>query len=144
MVAKSSTFDNQFLLLIFNGTTITGLARNDASPLTNLFLSLHTATPAVGGVQTTNEAAYPGYTRATVARTSSGFTVSGSSVTLTADTSFPISTGSPSETETFWAVGTVLSGAGEILYFGAISPTILVNAAGVTPKLLAATSITEQ
>lgn len=142
MAAKSSTFNNDLLKLIFNATAIANIADNTAtSPLTNLYLSLHTATPAVGGSQTTNEAAYTSYARVAVARTSSGFTVSGSSVTLTALTSFPAATGG-TETETYFAVGTASSGTGKVLYFGAISPTIAVTS-GVTPQLTTGTTITE-
>ena len=53
MAAKGSTFDNDLLKLIFNGTTIANIADNAvSSPLTNLYVSLHTATPAAGGSQT--------------------------------------------------------------------------------------------
>jgi hypothetical protein len=142
MAAKSSTFNNDLLKMIFNAAAIANIADNAASsPLTNLYLSLHTATPAVGGSQTTNEAAYTSYARVPVARTSGGFTVSGSSVTLAALTSFPAATAG-SETETFFAVGTTSSGTGKVLYFGAISPTIAVSA-GVTPQLTTGTTITE-
>lgn len=142
MAAKSSTFDNDLLKLIFQGTPITSIADNAASsPLTNLYLSLHTATPAVGGSQTTNEAAYTSYARVAVARTSGGFTVSGANVTLAALTSFPAATGG-SETETFFAVGTASTGTGKVLYFGAISPPIVVST-GVTPQLTTGTTITE-
>lgn len=141
MPAKSSTFDNQLLLLIFNGTAITGLAQNNASPITNLYLSLHTASPGVGGNQTTNEAAYTGYARVALARSSSNWTVTGASVSPNATVNFPAATGG-SETETYMAVGTASTGTGEILYFGAISPTIAV-ANGVTPQLTTSTVITE-
>ena len=41
---KSSTFDNDLLKLIFNATAIANIADNaGSSPLTNLYLSLHTA-----------------------------------------------------------------------------------------------------
>ena len=144
MVAKSSTLDNQLLALIFNGTTAATLFQNVTSgALTNLYMSLHTASPAAGGSQTTNEAAYPGYARVAVARNSGGFTVSGSSVTLTAACTFPTATGSPSETETYAAVGTASSGAGQILYFGPLNSSIVVNAAGITPQLTTGTTITE-
>jgi hypothetical protein len=141
MAAKSSTFDNQLLALIFNGTSISGLAQNASSPDTNLYLALHTASPGAGGSQTSSEAAYTGYARVAVARTSSGFTVSGANVTLTAQVNFPAATGG-SETETFFSVGTASSGAGEILYFGPISPTIIVSN-GVTPQLTTGTTISE-
>src|SRR6185312_1442143 len=91
---KGSTFDNDLLKLIFNASGIANIADNAASsPLTDLYLSLHTADPGAGGSQTTSEAAYTSYAREAVARTSAGFTVSGSSVTLAAAVSFTEATG---------------------------------------------------
>lgn len=142
MAAKGSTFDNDLLKLIFNGTAIANIADNAGSgPLANLYVSLHTASPGTGGSQTTNEAAYGAYARVAVARSSGGWTVSGASVTPVATISFPQAS-SGSETETYFAVGTASSGAGKILYFGPISPTIVVSN-GVTPSLTTASTITE-
>lgn len=141
MAAKGTTFDNDLLKLLFNATAIANIADNAASsPLTSLQVSLHTATPA-GGNQTTSEAAYTPYARVGVARTSSGWTVTGNSVSPVADIDFPIATGG-SETETFFGVGTASSGTGKLLYFGGISPSIVVSS-GVTPVLTTATAITE-
>lgn len=139
---KGSTFDNQLLALIFNGTEIPGIAQNDSSPLSTLYVSLHTADPGAGGSQTTNEAAYIGYARVAVARSSSGFAVSGASVSPAATITFATATGG-SETEAYFAIGTALSGAGEILYRGPISPNLTVTS-GVTPQLTTSTVITEQ
>lgn len=142
MVAKSSTFNNDLLKLIFQGTAIADIAENDtSSPLTSLYLALHTATPAVGGDQTTNECAYTSYARKAVTRNSGGFTVSGSSVTLAADNSFVAATGG-TETATFFSVGTASSGTGKVLYFGPVTPNIAISN-GVTPILTTATTITE-
>ena len=142
MAAKGSTFDNDLLKLIFNATGIANIADNAAtSPLTNLFVALHTSSPGAGGNQSTNEAAYTGYARVSVARTSSGFTISGSSVSPAANITFPAATGG-SETETFWSIGTASSGAGKILYFGSISPTIPV-VTGVSPVLITTSTVTE-
>ena len=141
-MGKSNTFDNQLLLQIFNGTTIPGLTDNTAtSPLTSLYLSLHTADPGASGNQSTSEVTYTGYARVAVARTSSGFTVTGSSAYLAATTYFPAGTGG-SGTATYFAVGTAASGTGEILYSGAIAPTITLGS-GSTPYLSTGTSITE-
>jgi len=139
---KGSTFDNQLLALILNGTSIPGIADNAAStPLTQLFLSLHTADPGVGGNQTSNEAAYTGYARQPVPRTGLGFSVSGTSATLTSSVVFPTATGG-SETEVYCAVGIAPSGAGTILYRGPITPSLSVTA-GVAPQLTTGTTITE-
>lgn len=141
---KGSTFDNDLLKLIFNATAIANIADNaGSSPLTNLFVSLHTADPGAGGSQTTNEAAYGSYARVSVARTSGGFTVSGSSVTPAANIVFPAATGSPSETETWFAIGTATSGTGKILYRGPVTPGIAVTSAGAVPTLLTTSTVTE-
>lgn len=139
---KANTFDNDLLKLILNGTAIANIADNAASsPFTVLYLSLHTADPGTGGSQTTNEAAYTSYARQSVARTSSGWTVSGASATLTSAVTFAAATGG-SETETFFALGTASSGTGKILYRGPLSTGIVVSS-GVTPSLTTATVITE-
>lgn len=136
-----STFGNDLLKLIFNATAIANIADNaSSSPLTNLYLSLHTADPGASGNQTTSEAAYTSYARVAVVRTSGGFTVSGLSVTLASTASFPAATGG-SETETYFAVGTASSGSGKLLGRGTISPTIAVSN-GVTPQLTTGTTIT--
>ena len=109
MAAKGSTFDNQLLALIFNGTAIANIAINHTtSPLTNLYVSLHTATPGAGGSQTTSEAAYGAYARVAVSRvgTANGWTVSGSSVSPISTITFPTAT-SGSETESFFASGVI-------------------------------------
>lgn len=63
-MSKGNTFENDWLLLIFNATAIANIADNAASaPLTNLYVSLHTADPGEAGDQTTNEAAYTSYAR---------------------------------------------------------------------------------
>ena len=138
---KGATFDNDFLKLVLNATAIANIADNaGSSPLTSVYLALHTATPA-GGNQTTSEAAYTSYARAAVTRNSSGWTVSTNSATLTSTISFAAATGG-SETETFFSVGTASSGTGKILWYGPITPNIAVSN-GVTPQLTTGTTITE-
>lgn len=117
---KSSTFCNDLLKLIFQATAIANIADNaGTSPLTSLYLALHSADPGAGGNQNTNEATYTGYARVAVARTSSGFTVSGSSANLASLESFGACTGS-GQTLPYWSVGTASSGAGKILYSGPV------------------------
>ena len=141
-MAKSSTFDNQFLLLIFQGTAITGLAQNNAtSPLTNLYVSLHSADPGVGGNQGTSEVVYTGYARTAVARSSAGWAVNNNTITPVSNITFTACTGGTT-TATNWAVGTASSGTNQMLYTGTISPTIVISN-GVTPILTTASTITE-
>ena len=139
---KSSTFRNDILKLIFNGTPIANLADNAASaPLTNLYIALHTSDPGTNPAQTTSECTYTGYARVASPRSSGEWTVTGNSVSNTTEISFPIATGG-SETATHASVGTAASGTGKILWTGALSPTIVI-ASGVTPVLTLASAITE-
>lgn len=141
-MSKGNTFENDLLALIFNATAIGNIADNaGTSPLTNLYVSLHTADPGESGNQETNECAYTSYGRVAVARSGSGWTVSGNSVVPAANIDFPEATGG-TETATHFAVGTVTSGTGKILYKGAITPNISISS-GVTPRLTTSTSITE-
>jgi hypothetical protein len=142
MAAKGSTFDNDLLKLIFNGTAIANIADNTAtSPLTNLYISLHTGTVSAGSSQTTSEAAYTSYGRVAVPRTTGGFTVNGATVNPVSTISFPTATAG-SETETYFAIGTASTGTGKILYYGTISPSITVSN-GVTPQLATGSNVTE-
>ena len=142
MAAKSTALCTSLLALLLNATPIANVADNAASgPLTNLYLALHTASPGAGGTQATNEAAYTSYARVAIARNSGGFTVASGTATLTAAANFPTATGG-AETETYFSLGEATSGAGEIFYFGPLSPTIAVSN-GVTPQLTTGTTITE-
>lgn len=101
----------------------------------NLYISLHTASPGVGGSQTTNEAAYTGYARVAVVRSSSGWTVSGANYSNPNPIAFPACTGG-SETETYFGIGTAASGAGVLLLFGALTSSLAVSN-GITPSFAA-------
>jgi hypothetical protein len=144
-MSKGNTWENDLLLLVFNNTNAANIG--DATGLRgsttvgSLFLSLHTADPGEAGDQTTSEATYTGYARATVARTTGGFTVSANAVTLVANIDFGACS-SGTNTITHYAIGTALTGTGKVLYKGALSPTISVTS-GVTPRILSGTIVTE-
>ena len=132
-MSKGNTFENDLLLLIFNATGIANIADNAASsPRTNLYVSLHTGDPGEAGDQTTNECAYTSYARVAVARSGSGWTVSGNAVSNAAAITFPQATGG-SETATHFAVGTASSSTGKILYSGALSASLAISS-GITPE----------
>lgn len=134
------TFANDQLKLWLQATAIANIADNAASsPLANLFLSAHTASPSGTG-QTTSEAAFTSYARVSIARTSSGFDVSGATANLHALTSFPAATGG-SETETHFGIGTLTSGAGKLMFWGTITPNIVISS-GVTAQITTATALT--
>jgi len=142
-MSKGNTFENDLLKLIFNGTPIANIADNaGTSPLTNLYLSLHTADPGEGGDQTTSEISYTGYARVAVERSTSGWTVTGNSVSPASNIAFGAMTAGTGGDATYAVVGTASSGTGKILYKGALSPVIAVTN-GVTPIITTAAVITE-
>jgi hypothetical protein len=143
-MGKSTTFDGDILKLIFNGTTIANLADNTVtSPLTSLYVALHTADPGVGGTQSTNEITYTSYARVAVARPA-GWTVTGASVSPVADISFPVMGASGGGTATFASVGVGLTAgtATKILYSGTLTPNIVITT-GTTPIIKAGSTIVE-
>jgi hypothetical protein len=141
-MSKSNAFENSLLKLIFNATAIANLADNAASsPLTSLYVSLHTADPGEAGDQSTSEATYTGYVRVAVLRTSGGWTVTNNSVSPVANIDFANCTGG-TNTITYFGVGTASTGAGVLYYSGTVSPSISVSS-GVTPRLTTASTITE-
>lgn len=142
---KTTTFANNSLKLILNATAIANIADNaSASPLTNLYVSLHSSSPGVGGTQLTNEAAYTGYLRVAVARTTGGWSAASGGVSSpVAAITFPAGSGG-GETVTYMGIGSVAlaSGAGVLYYFGTVTPNITTGN-GVTPQLTTGTTITE-
>lgn len=145
-MSKSNTFENELLLHLFNNSTIAnigdaiGVRGSTAAGV--LHLSLHTADPGEAGTAATNEIAYTGYARQAVPRSAAGFIVNGNAVTLANNVDYPEMTAGAGGTVTFFSVVKEVSGASVILYSGAVTPTIPVTN-GVTPRLKAATSITE-
>lgn len=144
-MSKTNSWENGILELLFKNTNFalvgdaTGL--RGSSTAGSLYFSLHTADPGETGDQTTNEITYTDYARVAVARSGAGFTVTADSVSPAANVSFPIGSGG-SGTATHFGIGTASSGAGVLLYKGAITPNI-VTGSGITPILTTATAITE-
>lgn len=147
-MSKSNTFESDLLLLVFNNTNAaligdaTGLRGSTTAG--SLYVSLHTADPGETGDQTTNEITYTSYARVAVARTSGGWTISGTAPTQVvpaATVAFPAGSGG-SGTATYFGIGTASSGAGKLLYSGTITPNI-VTGNGITPQLTTASTVTE-
>ena len=128
-MSKGNTAENDVLLHLFNTTALSWAG------ITHLYVSLHTGDPGEAGTQNTSECAYGSYARVAVIRTPSGWTVSGSSTTNTAAIEFPECT-SGSETITHVAVGTLTSGAGQIVYSGALNASRSVSS-GIQPRFAA-------
>lgn len=132
-MSMPNAFESDILSLIFKATTITGLARDDTSPVTSLYVGLHTADPGETGDQSTSEATYTSYARVAVVRTGSGWVISGTAPTQAANAAqvaFPACTGG-SNTITYVSVGTNVSN--KLLYSGALTSSLSVST-GITPS----------
>jgi hypothetical protein len=145
-MSKSNAFENALLLLLFNNTDLATIG--DAAGLQNsaaagsLFVSLHTADPSEAGNQSTNEATYTGYARVAVARSGTGWTVTGGAVDNAALVTFGLCTAG-ANTITHFGVGAESSGATLLLYKGALTAPLAVSA-GITPEFAIGTlDITE-
>lgn len=141
-MSKGNAFETALLSLIFTNTAIAGIAAA-LGTAGSLFLALHTANPGEAGNQTTSEAAYTGYQRVAVARSTGAFVVAGNAVNPAAAITWPAPTAVPVPgSATYFSIGTASNGAGMILYSGAItSPIPFV--VGVQPTLTDDTVVTE-
>lgn len=119
-MGKGNTTDLDFLQYTFNATAFSWNAN------TNLYIALHTANPGASGNQTTSEATYTSYARVTVARTAGGWTASANPAVNAALIQFPQCTGG-TNTITYVSIGTASSGAGQILYSGALNSSLAVS-----------------
>lgn len=123
---KSTITCNNLLKLLFNAVAWANVADNAAaSPLTNLYVSLHTADPGVGNSQLTNEVAYTNYLRIAIVRTAVGWTVATNTAINAALAQFA-QCGVTGASATHVAIGTASAGAGNVLYAGALSATLTI------------------
>ncbi len=133
-MSKSNATETDILAKIFTATALPWDAASD------LEIHLHTADPGEAGISTTSEATYTSYAAVTVARTTSGWTVTGNSCTNDALIQFPQCTGS---TNTLTHVSITPASSTQILYSGALSASLSVSS-GIQPQFAAgALTITE-
>lgn len=145
-MSKSNSWENALLLNLFNNSAVANVG--DATGLRgstvagSLYISLHTADPGEAGTQSTSETTYTGYARVAVVRSGAGWTVSTNQVINAAVVTFGLCTaGTP--TITHFGVGTDSSGAGTLLYSGALTSSLTIGP-GITPEFAAsAITITE-
>lgn len=102
----------------------------------NRYIALYTADPGEAGTAVTNEANYTGYNRVSVTA-STGFTAASAGQSEnTAQIQFDECTAG-SNVITHLAIVTTSSGAGEIIYSGALTSSRTISA-GITPLIAAA------
>ena len=145
-MGKSTTFENDLMLLLFNTTNIADIGDatgvRGSSTAGSLYYSLHTADPGEAGTAVTSETAYTGYARVAAARSGAAFTVTANSVSPAANVDFGECTASPGGAITHFGIVNTSSGAGKLLYSGTVSPSITM-AVGVIPRLKSTSAITE-
>lgn len=143
-MGKTNAFSDNFLKHVFQNANIAGIGDatgvRGSTTAGSLYVSLHTSSPGTGGDQTTNEATYTGYARQAVARSSSGWDEASQVVSNHSAITFPACTGG-SNTITHFGIGTDVSGAGNLLWFGALTASLAVSN-GITPSF-AAGSLTD-
>lgn len=133
-MSKSNTTENDMLKAVLKGTDPSW--RSNA----NRYIALYTADPGEAGTATTNEVAYTNYAR--VAVPVADWTDGGSTFSNTNLLQFP-SCGVTGATVTHVAIVTTSSGAGQILYSGALNSSLAV-ANGIQPQFAAlALTVTE-
>lgn len=137
-MSASNSFETAILNLFFANSNFANVG--DATGLRgsttagSLYISLHTADPGETGTAFTSETAYTNYARVAVARSGSGWTVSGNSASNAALVSFP-TCGVTGATITHFGVVETSSGAGALHFSGALSsPSSLAVSNGITPS----------
>ena len=133
-MSKANSTETDILAKIFTATALPWDAATD------LEIHLHTADPGEGGTSATSEATYTSYAAVTVARSTSGWTVTGNTCTNDALIQFPTCTGG---TNTVTHVSITPASSTQILYSGALNSSLAVSN-GIQPQFAAgALSITE-
>lgn len=129
-MSASNAFETSLLQHIFQNAAIANIGDVSGLPASatagSLYVSLHTADPGEAGAQNTSEVSYTGYARQAVARSGSGWTVSGNNASNASPVVFgPCTAGSA--TITHFGIGTASSGAGVLLFKGALTASISVT-----------------
>ena len=133
-MSKSNTTENDILAYLFNATAFSYNAA------TNLQVHLHVGDPGETGTTATNPATYTSYAPVTVARSGSGWTVSGNQASNAALIQFPQCTGG---TNTITHVSITPSGSSQILYSGALNSSLAVSNLVQPQFAIGALTITE-
>lgn len=138
-MSLSNPSESNLLSLLFTNTPwgLVGdtIGLRGSSTAGSFYVSLHTATLSDTSTQATSEAAYGSYARVAVARSSGGWTVSGTAPTQAANAalvSFP-QCSSGTESETYFVIGRDSSGTGEALFWGALTTPLAVSV-NITPQ----------
>jgi len=124
-MSKSNAHETEYLEWAFQSQAAAWEANTD------FFLSLHTSNPADGGAQNTSEVAYTGYARVAMDRQAAGdFDVTGNLAENNVLVQFPICDPGHvgSVTATHWGIGTLVSGAGQLIHWAELDNPLSISA----------------
>lgn len=124
---KSTTSCNNILALIYNATAWANIADNAAaSPITNIYMALATASYSAASNASSNETVYTNYVRQTVARSTGGWDApSGGATANAAAIEYP-QCGVTGATITS-ACSAKAAGASDIFHYGDLNSPIAVS-----------------
>lgn len=127
---KSTSICNSILALLYNATAWADIAQNDGSgPMTEIHVSLHTASLTGASTQATTETAYTAYARIPTDRDTgaNGWAAPAAGATENVGAiEFP-QCGASGSTITTAATGKDLAGAGIVFHYGDLNAPIAVS-----------------
>lgn len=135
-MSATNVFENGLLSLIFENANYanvgdaTGLRGSSTAGV--FYISLHSSGVSDTSAQNTNEATYTDYARVSVARSTSGWTVSSGVATNDAAITFPAASAGSTTVHSF-GIGSDSSGAGNLFVWGDLTADLAVSA-GITPS----------
>ena len=118
-MGKGNTTENDLMKFMFNATAMPSYGAN-------LYLALHNADPTDTGTQETNETNYTNYTRIAISRDAAGWDVVDNQASNKSLAQFP-QCGASGDTITHVSIGTSSTGAGQILYYGSLTDSLVVS-----------------
>lgn len=139
-MSKTTTFENQLLLHLFNNTAISNIGDVSGLPASsvagNFYVRLYTDAVIVDDDNAGTETTYTGYVALGVAvpRTNAGWTVTADTVANAVPVTFATCTGNP-QTIRYFAVWKLNSSANlsERLYWGQLTTDLVVDV-NITPQ----------
>ena len=118
-MSKSNTTENDILKMVLQGVDPAWRAG------ATLYVALHSVDPGETGTAITNETTYGGYARMPIAK-ATGWTDAGSSFSNADLIQFPVCANGTVNIAAF-SIVTTASGAGQVLYSGALTTTLAVS-----------------
>jgi hypothetical protein len=144
-MSKTNTFETDFLELVFNNTTVSGIGSDGLRGSTtagSLYVALFESDPTDSGT-VTGECDYTGYARVAVARTSGGWTVSGDTCTNTAAVTFGECTVGSNTATHFGICKAGTASVQDLIFHGALDSSLAISVGIIPEFIIGAIEVTE-